>query len=260
MIVGYLIARGACRVRTMKGFIAIAFTWLAFGAWAATPEEDVQRYMAALGDTLINTDKVVDELAWKGISDTRVYDVIEERLLDEAPDARRRHRGDRSRIGHYLRGLGYSGQEKYVSTISKFRDDRAYARYAAQALVDVKYYARWNPIISSRATFDPQFSDDVNRIRNMLRSDDRLLQRLGAKSVYFRNGRDPVLLDLVAEQLLAGYKQIPDKETADAVAWMVKTLGKSGDKKYVPVLKEVSQGVRDGQVSREVESWLRRMD
>lgn len=232
----------------------------ALGALAATPEEDAERYLAALDDPLTNTDKLVDELAWKGVTDARVYDVIEERLLGEAPDARRRNRGDRNRIGHYLRGLGYSGQEKYAPTIAKFRDDRAYARHAAQALEDLKHYARWNSIISSRATFDPRLSDDANRVRNMLRSDDRLLQRLGAKSVYFRQGRDAALLDLVAEQLRASYKDIPSREAADAVSWMVKALGKSGDKKYLPVLKEVSQGVRDGQVSREVESWLRRMD
>lgn len=245
----------------MRRLIPLALSLcFALGALAATPEEDVQRYVAALDDPLTNTDKMVDELAWKGISDARVYDLIEERLLDEAPDANRRNRGDRSRIGHYLRGLGYSGQEKYAPTITKFRGDRAYARHAAQALEDLKHYARWNPIISSRATFDPQLSDDVNRVRNMLRSDDRLLQRLGAKSVYFRHGRDVVLLDLLAEQLRASYKNIPNGEAADSVAWMVKALGKSGDKKYLPLFKEVSAGVRDGQVSREVESWLRRMD
>lgn len=244
----------------MKRLILFALSLcFALGTLAATPEEDVQRYLAALADPLTNTDKVVDELAWKGISDPRVYDLIEERLLDEAPDARRRNRGDRSRIGHYLRGLGYSGQEKYAPTIAKFRGDRAYARHAAQALEDLKHYARWNPVISSRATFDPQLSDDANRVRNMLRSDDRLLQRLGAKSVYFRQGRDAALLDLVAEQLRASYKDIPGREAGDAVAWMVKALGKSGDRKYVPLLKEVSEGVRDGQVSREVEGWLRRI-
>ena len=247
-------------VRIMKGFFVTALACLAFGASAATPEEDVDRFAAAIDDPLTDTDKLVDELAWKGISDTRVYDVIEERLLDEVQDARRRNRRDRSKIGHYIRGLGYSGQDKYVPTLTKFQEDRAYARYAKQALVDMKDYARWNPVISSRATFDPLYSDDVNRVRNMLRSDDRMLQRLGAKCVYFRNGKDAVLLDLVAQQLLATYKDIPTREHADAASWMVKALGKSGDKKYVPVLKEVSQGVRDGQVSREVEAWLRRLD
>lgn len=247
-------------VRIMKGFFVTVLACLAFAASAATPEEDVQRYMLALDDDLTNTDKLVDELAWKGISDTRVFDILEERLVGESPDARRRNKRDRSKIGHYIRGLGYSGNDKYVPTISKYREDRAYARYAAQALVDLQYYARWNPIISSRESFDPRYSDDANRVRNMLRADDPLLQRLGAKSVYFRNTRDAALLDLVAERLLVAYKDIPTREHADAVSWMVKSLGKSGDKKYVPVLKEVSAGTRDGQVSREVESWLRRME
>lgn len=245
-------------VRTMKRFAAAAFACVAFGASAATPEEDVRYYVELFEDVRADTVAAVEELAWKGISDTRVYDIIEDRLLVESPRAtRRRSRGDRG-IGHYIRGLGFSGQEKYAKTISLFLEERAYGRPARQALEDLKQYARWNPVISSRASWEPQYSDDVNRIRNMLHSNDRTLQRLGAKCVYFRHGGETVLLDLLAKQVLASYNNVPDAESADAVAWMVKGLGKSGNRNYVPVLKEASQS-RDGKVSREADAWLRRM-
>jgi|RhiMethySRZTD1v2_1073278.scaffolds.fasta_scaffold153872_2 hypothetical protein len=241
----------------MRTFLALLLSLFAGAALAATPEEDVQRYLAVFSDTLADTDKAVEELGWKGISDPRLYDVIEERLLVEAPKVGR-SKIDRNRIGHYIRGLGFSGQEKYARTISSFLDEKGWGRHARTSLEDLKLYARWNPIISSRDTFDPQYSDDVNRVRNMLRSDDRMLQKLGAKCVYHRHANETVLLDLLAGQLLASYKTASDPESMDAVAWMVKGIGKSANSKYVPVLQEVSRS-GDGKVSREASGWLRRM-
>src|SRR5207247_1034579 len=92
----------------------------------------------------------------------------------------------------------FSGQPKYVPTIEKFLKDNTYERYAGEALKDLPRYQKWNPIIANRSTFDPTYSDDANRVMNMLRSDDILLQRVGAKRI-FHGVREDYLLQYLAQ-------------------------------------------------------------
>ncbi len=108
-------------------------------------------------------------------------------------------------------------------------------------MADLPDYSRWNPVISNRSSFDPKLSDDVNRVANMLRSDDLLLLRVGAKRVYFESKED-VLLELLAQQLRANYarRDLNDRERADSVAWLAKALGSSRNDKYTPLLQEVA--------------------
>jgi len=230
----------------------------ALPAAAATPEEDVQRYIAVFQSGSADSDKAVDDLGWKGISDTRLFDIIEQRLLDDETLVSRRNRIDRNYMARMIKALGYSGQAKYQETISHFAGVRAYRNHAERALANLRQYERWNPIISSRAAWDPSLPDDVNRVKNMLSSEDIGLLTVGAKRVYYAHANEPVLLDLLAERLRAKYK-IPDLESADDVAWMVKGIGKSGNKKYAPLLQEVIAGTPHLKVSREADGWLRRM-
>jgi hypothetical protein len=203
---------------------------------AATAEEDVARYVQIFnGDTSAHQE-AVESLAWMGISDPRVFDVIERRLLNEA-QIYRNDRNEKNRVARYIRALGFSGQSKYISTIKQYLSDRVYERYANTALEDLSNYQKWNPIISNRATFDLQYSDDVNRILNMLRSDDPWLKRVAAKRIYFAN-QDEVLLDMLAKELKAAYVQNNSTYT-DVTAWMVKALGNAKHPKYRPLIEEV---------------------
>jgi len=82
----------------------------------------------------------------------------------------------------------------------------------------------------------------VNRVANMLRSDDLLLQRVGAKRVYF-DSKDDILLELLAQKLRTNYARtdLNDRERSDSVAWQAKALGSSRNDKYVALLQEVSE-------------------
>src|SRR6266850_6505698 len=224
-------------------FILAFFASLIFSnfAAAASLEDDTQRYIQIFsGEKKLHSD-AADTFSWMGLSDTRLFDIVEKRLLEDA-NASRDNRNERNRVARYIRSLGFSGQTKYEPTIKKFLGDAGYDRFARVALQDLPDYNKWNPIISNRSSFDPKFSDNVNRVANMLRSDDLLLLRVSAKRVYFESKED-VLLELLAQQLRANYarRDLNDRERADSVAWLAKALGSSRNDKYTPLLQEVAE-------------------
>lgn len=210
-------------------------------AAAASLEEDTQRYIQIFsGGKNLHSD-AADTFSWMGLSDPRLFDIVERLLLEDAAAARD-NRSERNRVARYIRSLGFSGQTKYEPTIKKFLGDPLYERFARAALQDLPDYNKWNPIISNRSSFDPKFSDDVNRVANMLRSNDLLLLRVGAKRVYF-DSKEDVLLELLARQLRANYARsdLNDRERSDSVAWLAKALGSSRNDKYVALLQEVEK-------------------
>jgi hypothetical protein len=227
--------------------ILIALCALAFcmNLPAATPEEDVNRYIEIFKGAESRHIEAVDSLVWMGISDVRVYDPLEQRVLAEA-DAVRNDRQAKNRVSHYIRALGLSGQEKYVPTIKKFLTDGAYERYAKTALEETQDYRKWNPLLSDRSKFDPKYSDDVNRVLIMLKSPDFKLKKIGAKRVYFAN-KEEVVLETLAGELKASYP-LRDHEYSDAIAWMIKALDSAGHAKYKPLFSEVAANSWDPKV------------
>ena len=224
-------------------FILVFFASLIFSNFAAavSVEDDVQRYIQIFsGGKSLHSD-AADTFSWMGLSDTRLFDIVEKRLLEDA-NASRDNRNERNRVARYIRSLGFSGQTKYEPTIKKFLGDAGYDRFARVALQDLADYNKWNPIISNRSSFDPKLSDNVNRVANMLRSDDLLLQRVGAKRIYF-DSKDDILLELLAQKLRTNYARtdLNDRERGDSVAWQAKALGSSKNDKYVPLLQEVGE-------------------
>ena len=237
----------------MRGFLALLVALPAWG-FAATVEEDVQRYIAVFqGADAEQHNRAVEDLAWMGLSDPRLFDLLERKILDEA-QAARAIRAEKDRVARYIRALGFSGQAKYVPTLTRLQDDRVYQRYAVQALQERPHYERWNPVISSRATFDPARSDDANRVMNMLRADDLLLVRIGAKRAYF--APDDAILDEVARVLETRFRQPAEgPEQLDAVAWLAKALSKTS--RYDGLLEQAMGEAPDRKVRNAAASALR---
>jgi hypothetical protein len=223
----------------MRFILALIASLISFNhAVAASLEEDVQHYIRIFsGDKALHSE-AVDKLEWMGLSDTRLFDIIEGLILENADD-----RGERNRVAKYIRSLGFSGESKYYPTIMRFVRNRTYnPSFANGALRDLPRYSKWNPVISNRSSFDPKFSDDVNRVANMLRSDDLLLQRVGAKAVY-SGVQEDILLELLAQLVRANYARtdLTGSERIDSVAWQVKALGSSRNAKYRALLEEVAE-------------------
>lgn len=223
-------------------------------AAAASPDEDVMRYIQVFSGDKAQHSDAANALAWMGISDVRLFDIIERRLLADY-EAARTDRHEKDRVARYVRALGFSGQPKYRPTVTKFLGEPVYQRFATAALEDQPYYEKWNPVISNRATFDSKYGDDVNRVMNMLRSDDLLLKRVAAKRIYFGQ-REAVLLEMLAANLRAQYANTYRDERSNAVAWMVKALGSARQERYKPLIEEVAAKAPDPAVKRHARAAL----
>lgn len=232
----------------MKILITLACALCFSGiATAASQEDDVNRYVQILAEGKPFNLDAVEAFAWMGISDPRVFDVIERRVLDAVAQGRT-DKNSKIEVSNSIRALGFSGQEKYRPTLNMLTTDRTYGHYAKTALIDLPNYQRWNPIISNRASFNSNYSDDVNRLLIMIRSDDFDLKKLGAKRVFFDN-KDLVLLEALAEEVRANYK-LSNESRSDSIAWLVKALGSTKQAKYRPLLEEVVVYTNDRKVAK----------
>lgn len=226
----------------MPRLAALLFSFCVAGSAAGkTIEEDVQHYLGLLGEPNPRTQSTEFEaLSAMGLSDPRLFDEVEKRMLADLEGARQ-ERWSRQRVAWYFRALGFSGQDKYTATLSRFTGDPTYRNYAIVALRELPQYAKWNPIISSRTSFDPARSDNANRFVNMLRSDDPLLHRVAAKRIVQTHETTPAVAELLAERVRASYMNATayDTEALETVGWLLNALGPSRDR-YARLLREVS--------------------
>ena len=82
----------------------------------------------------------------------------------------------------------------------------------------------------------------ITKYINMLRSNDSTQKVRAAKEIFKSYSHDPQLLCVVNEELLRGYQiNIRDRQHVDAMAWLCKILGASGQTKYKATLKRVAQ-------------------
>lgn len=247
-------------MRVRSALLTLSFL-LALPLGAATLEQDVQRYIAIFSGDLARHNDAVETLAWQGISDPRLFDLLEQRVLAEHESAREDGQA-KPRVARYIRALGFSGQRKYEPTILRMVADEGYSKYGRQALEDLGTYGAWNRIISDRSTFTAGLDDEDNRVINMLRADDLQLKRIGAKRVYF-GGRSDAVLEIAAEQayqLHARTAGMQDGDSIDSIAWLVKAVASSDREAFRPLLTEIAGGVAHKKVKKWAVSGLERLN
>lgn len=226
-------------------------------AWSATLQEDTERYIATFNGPVDQHSDAADTLPWMGLSDPRLFDILERRILEEKDSASGLgRRNDRNRVARYVRGLGFSGQPKYAPTLRQLVGDREFDRFAKAALEDLPHYEKWNPVISDRATFDPKYSDDVNRVRNMLLTDDLLLARLAAKRVFLAS-REEELVDRLADALKKNYQRDGDAEAVNSLGWLIKSVSSAKLPRHLPLLQEVAKNAPNRSVQRHADDAAR---
>ena len=258
----------------MRSIPAIALCLVFPGlAAAVTLEDDVQSLVKVFNGDKSAHVSAVRTLAWMGISDPRVYDIVEQRLkADVAARVGRWNRGggaevsprddsiERERLAHYVRALGFSGNDKYLPTLSSFEGDVNFGRHVRNALKEFPLYQKWNPVISNRTTFfDAKYSDDVNRVMNMLAADDIKLKGLGARRIHHEPHRDEPLLDRLEKEARTLFPKAKDfdPETNDAIGWMLIALGSTRNPKYIPLLEEALKGTSERKIRNAAASGLR---
>ncbi|HHM04330.1 MAG TPA: hypothetical protein ENJ19_01125 [Gammaproteobacteria bacterium] len=83
------------------------------------------------------------------------------------------------------------------------------------------------------------------RYVRMLRSRRARDVKVAAKTIIRRSLYEPGLLAVVEDELLRGYQQrTGDGHHMDAMAWLCRVLGASGDRRYIGTLEEVQRNTR----------------
>ena len=193
-------------------------------------------------------------IKWSGIQDPTLFDQIERDLLKSygVKSSSRKVEDNSWRV----QALAYSGNPKYLETLKKFarnhKSSRKLRRHSESALESLSDFKKWNPVISAgteKAVSDKEL--EQIRIENMLRAEDYTLVR-AAGSILFQNkvAVEP-FLPVVVERLEKDYKTTSVRfPNADALAWLCKVLGGTGDKKYLPLLEQISEQAPSGDLQR----------
>jgi hypothetical protein len=213
----------------------------AISAFANTEQQEIDEYINTFntGSSKAQT-SACNELLWSGISDTRLYDVIERKLLEVLPTAAEDKRAI-DLVAWYSKALGASGNDKYRKTLDKVVNGghKKLAKYGQEGIAMLPDYKKWNPIISSTKNHLPGKSLQVNRFLNMLRSQEWDLKLLGTKRINYEKISDPDVLGVLKAEILKNYKSVtPDQ--VDTMQWMVRTLAALGAPQYLETIQEVS--------------------
>ncbi|HHM06014.1 MAG TPA: hypothetical protein ENJ19_09790 [Gammaproteobacteria bacterium] len=238
--------------------------WLATPAAFATAEDveaEIQHYIDVFRHGGFDArHEAMGELKWSGISDPRVYDIIEAALLKNFTDTRPRHVDENA---WYAKTLAISGLEKYRATLQKIHDETNSSKlkkHVAWALARINDYARWNPVIARGLAEAPPGGLAAARVRNLLNSDIPELIRAGGKRVYFAHNADDALLELTKDTLLKHYRSVgTDRVDVDALAWLCKALAKSGQPQYKSVLEEVAENTTSKKLAKYAKKYARKL-
>lgn len=203
---------------------------------------------------------VTDELGFAGISDERLFDVIEQKVLQ---NYHKRGRDDADMTGWLMKALSYSGNEKYLKTLRTIDSDRStpprVRRYTDGAIETLARYGRWNPVIGANLEGLDDYQTQVQRTKNMLNSSYHDLVMVGVKRVYNLIPDNVELQDIVSAKLQAVADVTRDNQ--DDVRWMIKALSRSGSDRYREVLEKYStRSNRFPKVPSEARKALERLD
>jgi hypothetical protein len=199
------------------------------------------------------------DLAWAGLSDPRLFDLIENLLLEKYLTVENKYAVDDT--AWLAKALAYSGQDQYRATLQTVASDspqKKIKRHAENSLVQLDNYARWNPIISDASLWNSSKSDEISRYANMLTSGDLELQRIGAKRVHNTHSYDAYLLDILDTEIREKYLEANnDSLFIDTVAWMGKALSGSRVVGYMPTIVEVSENAGNAKLAKYATKYLK---
>lgn len=230
--------------------LTVTITALLFGistspamATQADLDREVDALIAELAAEKSDIKLIARQIKWSGISDTRLFDNVASDLLE---NYKSRNGTDGLEYSSWqVQVLAFSGQEKYLSTIVtvlRGTNRGKLKRHAESALRVLPDFARWNPVIAAGVSDVPSVDIPRQRVMNMLRADSPQLVHAGASIAYNSYLQDAAIIEIVRAQLQSRYTNIgSDAELADAVAWLCKVLGQSGDPIHIPLLLEVEE-------------------
>ena len=186
----------------------------------------------------------VKEFPYTGLSDPKLFDLVEQRLIEIYPTATSKN--EMETASWLAKGLAYSGQEKYRATLQQIATEAKSSKvrkYAAKALIDLDRFIAWNPVINDTSTENPEISERYNQYANMLRSNIYELKRVGAKKVFYERITNEYLIDIVQQQIEENYQVITkDKLQIDTLSWLCKGLAATTLPQYISTVRRQTNG------------------
>ena len=208
---------------------------------------------------------IARRIKWSGISDTRLFDPIETRLLEIINGKLKRD--DTQYVSWLVQLLAFSGQTKYLPTLQGIQDGSIgkglppkLLRHTESSIAVLPDFNRWNPIIYANLDQVTEGSLERQRVINMLNSTEDSLVRVGASFVYDFYFSDKEIVELVNRLLLEKHSQATNNdELSESVAWLCKALGETDNPEYVATLEAVKSNATVGSVKRWSDKSLRKL-
>lgn len=234
--------------------VSVAFSFNLTAMAASNPESKpyIDYFKKA---SRANIKQIVDDLYWSGITDTRLYDMIQAEL-------KAKYMNDSKvslEVNSWLvKALAISGNKKYLKTMEQISESDAHKKlkkHTAKAIEMLHDYARWLPVMNKGISSVPVKQRDQARVKNMLKSSDGEMIRIGAKRVYHNYTSNTALLKQVERSLLANHSKSDERVHVDAMAWLIKTLAESMDSKYKSSLEKVAGEADNKKVRKYAEKY-----
>lgn len=210
----------------------------------STNEERIDAYLhilATSGDKA--KQKMLQQLQWSGLSDARLFDDIERRLLSKYNEGDF-DRADIELMNYEVRALGYSGNAAYRETLQTIKNNKKAGKlrnHAKKALLNLDDFIVWNQLVADSDFTVENKTAEITTYMKMLATDNVFVQRLAARAVYHERVRDGDVLALIASKLKGLYKRDNlSKDGQDAAAWLCKAIGESGVDEYLQLLAKVT--------------------
>ncbi|PLX76809.1 MAG: hypothetical protein C0615_06250 [Desulfuromonas sp.] len=164
-------------------------------------------------------------------------------------------------MAYYCKTLSATGDMKYkklLEEVASGTSNRNLKRHAGNSLKLLADNAELKQIKSAKGDWDSSLSDSENKQMAMLRSDQFRLKRTAAKELYGNPGANVKVFDEVANQLLAGTKEMSrDRDYVDTMAWLCKALGNSGQAKYKETLLKAKAQTSNANLKKYADQALR---
>ena len=203
------------------------------------------------GNNFAKQRKVIDKLAWAGISDSRLYDLMAAKL-DSTMSSDDKIGVDQA--SWFAKGLARSGNKKYIADLERVSKQAAHKKtrkYAANSIATLNKYSEWNPIIAKGLSNTASGKLEQARVKNMLNSSNYGLMTIGAKRVYYGHNSEKPLAALASKRLMEEYQSVAgNKDGIDAVAWLIKALAETGDSSHKSTLVKIAETAKDKKVKK----------
>lgn len=216
-------------------------------------------YVAIFNGNDINKQKqAIDSLVMAGLSDPKVFETLHAKFQASLPLAVNNASIDYS--AWLLKGLAYSGDEKYLQTFNEIIAGDypgKLKKYAKKSIPTLKQYQSWTPILSDTSQYEASHTREVNVIANALRSDELELKRYAAKRMINRSMHAPYLLSVLDNELREPRQLKHEKLAINTYAYMAKALASSAKPEYKATIEHIAEHSSEKKLRKYARKYLK---